>query len=192
MVECVISDSSFYICFSCDLKRKDWLYNFLEIYSFYLGTKILNELPSSLFKDKKFISKVNKHNCDYYELIKPFFGRKSKHRDDGEYEAIGIAYYLLSKDCLKYLILDESIARNFVERYFPDLKEKLVGTIGFIRACCCVDKNIHPKHAIGILNTIKETVEKGEKDRPCNMDKKNYQKILIPVMKDIKRCFNDR
>ena len=89
------------------------------------------------------------------------------------------------------LIIDDLLARNFVIRHFPKLKKRLVGTIGFVRNCC-FKESISVIYAIKILNSMKYAVEKGEKERPCSIDKKNYQKILIPVIKEIKRCFNGK
>lgn len=185
MEDGVASDSSFYICFGSDLKRKDWLRKFVNIYSFYAGKQIKKE-SISLFKDENFNSSIKFVEFDYYELIKPFLGRDSKHMNDGEYEAIGIAHFLESKGCLKYLIIDDLTPRNFVTRHFPDLGKNLVGTIGFIRDCCCEDKKIKCEQAIEILNSIKESVEKGEVNRPCSMDIKNYKEILIPAMEKIR------
>ena len=191
MSECIVSDSSFYICFLSDLKKRKWLYKFLNYYSFHLGEKILGELPDCVRKDEGFIVKVSIDEYDYYELIKPFFGREKKHRDDGEYEAIGIAYHLNRKNSLKCLIIDESKARNFVNRHFPKLREKLVGTIGFIRNCY-LEESIDIVCALDILTSIKDAVEKGEKERPCSMNEKNYRKILMPAIKGIRRCFDGK
>ena len=190
--EDVVADSSFYICFACDLKRKDWLYKFLRSYSFYLGKKILKELPKLLSSDGSFISELHIDEYDYYGLIKPIFGRDPKHIDDGEYEAIGIAHYLEVKGSLRYLIIDDSRSRNFVKRHFPLLKDFLVGSIGFIRDSCCYDKKISDEQAINILITMKKAVEEGERKRPCSMDEKNYQKILMPTVRKIRRCSDER
>ena len=46
----IASDSSFYICFSSDLKRKDWLYKFVNLYSFYIGKRIKNEIKEWINK----------------------------------------------------------------------------------------------------------------------------------------------
>ncbi len=184
----VAADSSFYICFASDLKRKDWLYKFLEAYRFNLGERIINEIPKSLSNDKNFMPKLNTCKYDYYELIKPLLGRDPKHMNDGEYEVIGIAYYLESKSSLRFLIIDDLRPRNFVKKHFPLLKKKLVGTIGFIGDCCCCDKKIDAEEAIGILISIKSAVEEGKERRPCSMDRENYQKILITTIQKIMRC----
>ncbi len=194
MEEGVSSDSSFYICFADDIKRIDWLFKIIDIYSFYLGEKIWKELPEYLTDNKEFSSKVKRLNSvvDYYELLKPYFGRDPKHLDDGEYEAIGIAYYLHEKGCLKYLILDDRRVRRFVEKHFSIFKDKLTGTIGFIRDCCCKDRKLSPEHVIEILLLIKESVESNNDKRPCSIDKtKGYEKILIPTIEKIKRGCKD-
>ncbi|MHA1300799.1 MAG: hypothetical protein ACTSO9_15385 [Candidatus Helarchaeota archaeon] len=183
----VTSDSSFFICFYCDLQNSDYLHFFLKIYDIFLGQRIFNELPKKLHKDKKFLSKITFINYDYYQLIMPFFGSHPKHIKDGEYEAIGLAYFLNLNNNLKYLIIDEKRARNFTKRFFPELAKKQVGTIGFIRDCCCEDKKIKPNLAIEILYKIKNAVETSIKKRPCSLGKKDYRNILIPIIEKIKQ-----
>jgi hypothetical protein len=89
MRDSVVADSTFYSCCACDIKRKDILFRFLSAYSYFLGDKISGELPELLTSDNKFSQLVTVYNFDYYQLIKPFFGRNPGHINDGEYEAIG-------------------------------------------------------------------------------------------------------
>lgn len=177
--DAISSDSSFYIGFADDLNGRDWLYSFLDLYSFYFGKRILTEL-STLQADNRFLSSTNKVEVDYYELVKPYFGRNPKHINDGEYEAIGIAHYLDVKRCLCYLIIDENTARNFVIRHFPYLANKLVGSIGFIRDCCNEDKKINILCAIEILTAIKEEINRGK--RVFGMTQKDYERIVAPII----------
>ena len=189
MTEGISADSSFYICLFCDLDRIDWLYLFLNAYSFYIGRRLQKELPESLSNDKKFLSKIKLDDYAYYELIRPIFGRNKKHIDDGEYEAIGIAYYLEDEGNLKYLIIDDLRPRNFVERHFPRISQKLVFTTSFIRDSTCEDKKIKGEQAIEILETIVQLIDKKTGRRPCSLDYKNYRKIIIPIIEEIKRHF---
>lgn len=183
----ISSDSSFYIGFTDDLNRKDLVHSFINLYSFYLGQRILEELPDSLTTDNKFISSINKIEVDYYELIKPYFGRSTKHIYDGEYEAIGIAHYLDVKGSLHYLIIDEKKIRNFITRHFPYLSNKLVGSIGFTRDCCTKDKKINISYAIDILKLAKEKIDKGK--RVFGIDKKSCEEIIDPIIKMLSlRC----
>lgn len=48
---CVSSDSSFCISFIEGLKRKDWLFFFINRYHFYLGERLLGELSTSPASD---------------------------------------------------------------------------------------------------------------------------------------------
>lgn len=183
----ISADSSFYICLIDDINHQNCLNKFVNYYSFFLGKRILKEInPESreILNDN-----LNHVNVDYYELVKPYFGRNPDHIDDGEYEAIGIAHFLVQNDDLKYLILDEKTARNFVETHFEYLKANLVGTIGFIEKCCCFDCIINKKNALEILETIKASIE--SENRPCSMDKKSLDKILNPCIDRIKDgCLN--
>ena len=184
---CVSSDSSFYICFSDDLNRKDWLVRFTETYLFHLGDRILAEIPDNLKATPQFMSSIRFMRYDYFELIKPYFGRDPKHRDDGEYEAIGIGHHLNDLGLLAFLILDDARAKNFVKTHLPHLSQKMVGTLGFLRDCCCRDKTIGAFEAIAILYDIKQRVEIGGETRPCGMDKTRYNEVLMPIIDEIRR-----
>lgn len=178
MEEGVSADSSFYICLYSDLSLNDMLLHFLKCYEFYIGERILSELPENISLNENIYSGLKKIETDYYELIRPYFGRNRHHVDDGEYEAIGIAYFLEISELLRYLILDDKRARNFVERHFRILSHKLVGTVGFIRDCCCVDNKIDPENAIKILNNILSLIQQEKKRRPCGIDEKNKNLIM--------------
>ncbi|NJD76573.1 MAG: hypothetical protein FIB08_05675 [Candidatus Methanoperedens sp.] len=191
MEEGIVPDSSFYICFANDLKRREWLYELANLYPVYIGKRILKEIFKEVSDDKDFLSTVKIIDFDYYELIKPYFGRNEMHIDDGEYEAIGIAHFLVIKGYLRYLIIDETRARNFVNRHFPSLTDKMVGTIGFLRDGCCKDKKISALKVLGILYAIKETVDSGKINRPCSMDTKSYNNILIPTIEMINKISRD-
>jgi len=179
----VSSDSSFYISFADELKRTDWLFIFLEQYDFYLGNRIMEEISKLLSSDSTFLKSVHHTDVDYYELIKPYFGRHPKHLDDGEYEAIGIAHYLFLKDILHYLIIDEKRIRNFVDRHFPYLMDKLVGGVGFIRDCCLKDKLIDKSQAIDMLTAAKKIIDEGK--MVFGIDKNTYEVIIAPILRSL-------
>ena len=179
----VSSDSSFYIGFSDELKRIDLLFFFIKRYNFYLGSRIMREISKSLSSDPLFLKFINHIDVDYYEIIKPYFGRDPKHLDDGEYEAIGIAHYLYLKGVLRYLIIDERRIRNFVERHFPYLKHNMVGSIGFIRDSCTKDKFINRSKAIDILTATKKVIDEGK--RVFGVDKNTYEVIIAPIIRNL-------
>lgn len=180
---CVSSDSSFYISFIEGLKRKDWLFFFINRYHFYLGERLLGELSTSPASDPEFLASVNRVDVDYYELVRPYFGRHPKHLDDGEYEAIGIAHYLHLRRKLHYLIIDEKRIRNFVNKHFPYLNGKLVGGIGFIRDSCKKDQIISISCAIDMLTTIKKAIDSGK--RIFGVDKNTYELIVAPILETL-------
>lgn len=192
----VVADSSFYICFASDLKRGAWLRELVTSYSMYVGVNTLREISNCLSNEKTVVSALIKTEVDYYELIKPYFGRNEDHRTDGEYETIGIAYFLEYKGILGYIILDDGRARKFLETHFPKIKSKLVGTIGFIRDCCCKDKKLCAARAIEILNEMEITFRtakcsKGTLNRrPCSIDDRCYNDVLLPTIEIIKNESN--
>lgn len=186
----IVADASFYICYQDDINKREILDIFLDSYTFYIGPCILSELPALLSKNDRFQSSIKLNNEQFFELIKPFFGRSENHRNDGEYEAIGLAYHLNLHFGLKYLIIDDKRAYNFVNANFPSLKNKLTRNIGFIIKSCKKDSTISLVMAIEILESIKEYVEKviseGTNCRPCSVDIKVCRKILIPLIGQLK------
>ena len=190
MNETVVADTSFYLCYHDDINKRDFLDVFLDSYSFHLGPRILNELPVALSKSDRFLSAIKFNDECFFELIKPYFGRSENHRNDGEYEAIGLAYHLNFHFGLKYLIIDDKRAYNFVKANFTSLEHKLIRNIGFIVNSCKKDSIISLAMAIEILESIKLCVEKGisegNTNRPCSIDMKVCRKILIPLIKELK------
>lgn len=187
----IAADTSFYSCFFCYIKDINYLYNFLNCYLFHIGPQIGIELPKKLREDPIFKSQINYEKFEYLELMKPYLKRDISHTTDGEYEAIGLAYNLDIKNELKYLIIDDRKPHKFVKRHFSHLDKYLVGTIGFIRDCCCKDSHIDKKETIKLLNHIKELTENSSEDiRPCSMDKKKYISIIDPTI-DIVRSWDD-
>lgn len=191
MIENIVADTSFYLCYYNDINKRDFLDIFLNTYSFHLGPKIFKELPSELSECSKFQSSTVFSEVSFFELIKPYFGRSKEHENDGEYEAIGVALHLNLHSNLKYLILDEKIAHNFVQSNFKSLTPKLKRNFSFIRDCYKIDSLISLSIAIEILETIKSCAEKaileGNKHkRPCSTDIKVYNNILIPLIEELK------
>lgn len=143
----------------------------------------MEEISKSLSSNPTFLKSVHQTDVDYYELVKPYFGRHPKHLNDGEYEAIGIAHYLFLKDILHYLIIDEKRIRNFVDRHFPYLKDKMVGGVGFIRDCCLNDKLIDKSQAIDMLTAAKKVIDQGE--MVFGIDKNAYEVIIAPILRHL-------
>jgi hypothetical protein len=184
---CVSSDSSFYICFSDDLNRRSLLDKVVVAYQFHIGDNIRQEMPESLRNDPSFMANLVHSSCNYFELVRPFFGRGSQHEADAEYEAIGIGHHLNEQGRLYYLILDDRKARAFVKAHFPALQRHLVGTFGFIRDSCCVDGVVFPLEAISILKEVRVVAEKGMKTRPCGIEEGRINEVLEPIAEQIRK-----
>lgn len=186
MRDSIAADSTFYSCCACDIKRKDILLVFLSSYAFFLGDRILSELPGLLTNDSSFTKLITTYNFDYYQLIKPFFGRNQRHIHDGEYEAIGIGYMLDAQDKLRFLILDDRRPNKFAKRHFSNLAPRVKGTIGFIQEACCEDQRISPEQALEFLIVIENVFTNGEKQRPCSIDPEILRTILMPAIEYIR------
>ena len=187
MRDSVVADSTFYSCCACDIKRKDILFRFLSTYPFYLGDKISGELPEVLVRDGSFSQRVTLYNFDYFQLIKPFFGRSSHHANDGEYEAIGIGYMLDAQAKLQFLILDDRRPYKFAKRHFVHMAPRVTGTIGFVQDSCCCDRKISAEHALEFLEEIEQAVTEGKKQRPCSIDPEIRTTILMPAIEYIRK-----
>lgn len=186
MRDSVVADSTFYSCCACDIRRKDILFRFLSVYSFFLGDKIFGELPEPLTNDSGFTRLVTTYNFDYYQLIKPFFGRNPCHINDGEYEAIGIGYMLDAQGKLRFLILDDRRPNKFAKRHFSNLEPRVKGTIGFVQEACCEDQRISPDQVLEFLIKIETVFTNGEKQRPCSIDPEILRTILMPAIEYIR------
>ncbi|ETA68461.1 hypothetical protein MettiDRAFT_1932 [Methanolobus tindarius DSM 2278] len=190
MCDNVVADSSFYICYCDDIKKHDFLSDILSLYSFHVGPIIKGELPEDLIDSNYFQSSVAVNDASFFELVKPYFGRIDSHKNDGEYEAIGLAYDLNTTSNLKCLIIDERRAYNFVNSNFPSLKSKLTRNIGFILNCCQTDKTVSVHLVIDILESIKECIieaeTNGNQKRPCSFDKKTCEEIIVKLIKQLK------
>jgi hypothetical protein len=188
MAECIVADSSFYCCFESDISKQEDLLFLLKKYDFFLGQNITNEIPETLRNCDEFADSINFIEGNFFELVRPVFGRSKEHETDGEYEAIGIAYHLNEHFNLKNLILDDFIAYKFTKRNFEELSKKLTRTIGFVKDCCYLEKTVSPEKTLNILSSMKKSFEQYEKDvsqkrkRPCSLDEKVYKQILIPLI----------
>jgi len=186
MRDSIAADSTFYSCCACDISRKDILFRYLSSYHFYLGDKIAGELPEFLVNDPDFSRSITEYNFNYFQLIKPFFGRSSRHATDGEYEAIGIGYMLDVQGRLRFLILDDRRPYKFVQKHFAGLAVRVTGTIGFVQESCCTDKKILPKHALEFLDEIKRAVTADGGKRPCSLTPETCRAILMPAIEYIR------
>lgn len=189
----VVADTSFFICNACTLKRCDLLLQYLDLYQFHAGKNIMKEIRRMEPCDIEICSKIKSINvnANYIELFKHISTRNSNHiEDDGEYEAIGIAIELsLTKEGLHCLILDDKKAKNFASSKFPQLREKIHGTIGFISNSYQKDRQISKSQCLYHLKAIHQTYVEHKKDgileRPCAMDESFVNKHLLPLIKEV-------
>lgn len=122
IMKSIAADTSFYSCFYCHIEDLNCLIHLMRCYSFYIGINIFNEIPNDLKDNPIFITKIKEEEYDYVALMQPLLERDPKHLYDGEYEAIGLAYYLDTLNKLNYLIIDDRKPYNFVKRHFKHLK----------------------------------------------------------------------
>jgi predicted nucleic acid-binding protein len=154
----VIPDSSFYICFLDDIGRVDALILLVTSrhHSFVMGSVIRREVTAKECPED-FLDTLTRdiEIFDYYdhaEILRPFFGDEEMRK--GETEAVVISFILHATGEQHVLVIDESPARRFVERRFPDLMEYLTGTVGFLEASTVVRNIFTPEEAIEMMRAM--------------------------------------
>ena len=163
----VVSDATFYIRFLDDIDMPIDLVKFLTTYQYHYGTIILNEVSQSknFIKIKgEFLTLCIHYKYDDYDyraLFAPILTRNEKHRYDGEYEAIMIAYHLNEYRNLDILIIDDKSPRNLVIRNFPKFANKLRRTEELICNSYMPHSAIGKEKVIEILEQIKDKAIKG-------------------------------
>lgn len=191
-IKFVFADSSFYICLIGELNQPN-CYNLLDYYSFALGSKVETEIKKHL--SKNIYNKINicpNEHYNYTSLIAPLLTNEEKDKNKGEYEIIGLSYFYLNQNKVKYIIIDDKAARNFLNDHFKELSPYLTGTIGIFKYCV-KDEFISSDTAINILVDIKNVIKNYDESPGnfiCNLGKKNYEKIINKTIHELKEGKN--
>ena len=157
----IVPDSSFFICFLDDIKQPQILIQILEyrLFKFFTGSIIRSEIQRSQnFTDieGEFSSRVDR--LDYYnygELLRPFLSVSEIEK--GEHEVIVISYIMHLSGCNILAILDDESPRTYFRSRFPELSDKVTGTIGFIEQCTCSYGIFQTNKGTTILSLIAES-----------------------------------
>jgi len=161
MIANVVADSSFYICFLDDIIDPDTLILFFNRpeFIFIVGRIITNEVKKSLnfetIQDNFNSNVVIFSYYEYGEILKPFFSEDEILKGEDEVIVISYIFHNLDKNFL--MILDETWARKYIIRNFPDIENRMKGTIGFIEDCACNHNFFSPKLAVNILIKIEKS-----------------------------------
>ena len=156
----VIPDSSFIICFLDDIQQPQYLIRIFNYdgFTFIIGRIVKNEISRSRRYDhiKSIVENAESFEYYYYgEILRPFLSIEEIEK--GEHEVIATAYVMHSLGFDIIFILDEDDPRKFVENNFPDLVDKMTGTVGFIEKCHCVFDIFEKDESIDILRLIKNS-----------------------------------
>lgn len=189
----VAADSTFYIFFYADIKDKDSLYYILKNYDMYVGERIKEELNRHIHKDAIFNELIIDTNTDvdFSELLRVFYNFLTSEYPqiqgkikDGEYEAIGIAYLLKEIKTLKYLIIDDKYAYNFIIKNLDSIKENLVRTIRFLYLSHIKDSILEKELVIDILMALKKEIDEGK--TPLYITKDMWERDVKPLVDKLK------
>lgn len=178
----VVPDSSFYICFIDDISKPEYLIKLLNhpSFRFVTGQKIKEEITRS--PNYHAVEKYIDDYVDYFEyynyseILRPFFSLEEIRK--GEHEVIAISYILYILEATFIAILDEDSAREFIKRNLPQLWKmgRVMGTVGFIKLCCCIYHIFLKEEAVSVLELIKRSkfrVKRADVDR---------------IIEEVKRC----
>ena len=156
----IIPDSSFFICFIDDIKNLQYIIKIFEYDKFILvvGRIVHREVRKSknYYQIEHILISAESYDYTQFgEVLRPFMSVEEISK--GEHEVIATAYVLnfLGYDVI--FILDKNDARNFVLRNLNDIADKMTGTIGFIRLCCCRYDILNKEEAKSALITIKNS-----------------------------------
>ncbi len=156
----VIPDTSFFVCFLDDIKVPELLIRTFESNKFALvvGKIVHEELKrSENYHQIEFIL-TEAESYDYTqfgEILRPFMSLEEISK--GEHEVIATAYILNFLGYEIIFILDDDDARNFVLRNLKEISDRMTGTVGFVRLCCCHHKIFNKEEAKLILIMIKNS-----------------------------------
>jgi len=155
----IIADSSFYICFLKDINKphqleliiNKFMFNITEI----LVKEVIKKSENSAFPSQYPPIEIINSDFDFKEILRPFFSKKEL--DDGETEVIELVYQWYKIKRIYKFILDEREARLFVERNIVEIKEMMIGTVGFIGLCYYDFSIFNKKDSLQLLTDIENS-----------------------------------
>lgn len=157
----LVADSSFYICFLDCINKSDYLIRILDNFKTHIPPKVSEEI-----KDSKNWRKISNHknlntffvpSFDIGKPIQPFLSKQEIKR--GEYDIIITAYFVynLSKEKDFFIIIDDSKPRKFIERNLIELSSHLFGTVTFIKKCCLNYKIFNKNETLNLYDYIEKS-----------------------------------
>lgn len=156
----VIPDTSFFVCFLDDINNPGYIIRIFESNKFILvvGRIVHKEVEKSENYHQIEHILISAESYDYTqfgEILRPFMSVEEISK--GEHEVIATAYVLnfLGYDII--FILDDGDARSFVLRNLNEIADRMTGTVGFIRLCCCEYDVFNKEEAKSILMMIKNS-----------------------------------
>lgn len=175
----VIPDTSFFICFLDDIKNPEPVIRIFNSNKFVLvvGKLVHEEIKKSgnYYKIKHILISAKSYDYTQFgEILRPFMSVEEISK--GEHEVIATAYVLnfLGHDLI--FILDDDDARTLVLKNLKEIADKMTGTVGFIRLCCCEHEVFNKDEAKSILTMIKNSKFRVKKE------------IVEKTIEDIEGC----
>lgn len=157
MVDGIIADSTFYICFLDCIQRPEVLIKILENFKPHIPARVFKEVSQSknahhLLKKKDCLNIFDKLHLNLGEVLRPFVSESELEK--GEHETIILAYVCNRMGFNFILILDEIDKRNLVKTIIPELESKMTGTVGFLGMCYYKYRIFNKEEVIGLIDQI--------------------------------------
>lgn len=175
----IIPDTSFFVCFLDDIKNPAYLIRIFESSKFILvvGRVVRGEVKKSenYHQIKHTLTSAESYDYTQFgEILRPFMSVEEISK--GEHEVIATAYILnfLGHDLI--FILDDDDARNLVLRNLKEIANRMTGTVGFVKLCCCEHEVFNKEEAKSILIMIKNSKFRVKKE------------IVEKTIEDIEGC----
>lgn len=128
---------------------------------------------------------------DFSNLLKGFYNfLRSEYPEikdditDGEFEAMGISYYLKTHKNFNYLIIDDQNAYYFAKKNLDFISNDVVRTLRFLFNSHVEDSNLEKEFVIGVFRDTKSSIDNGEK--PLNISKETWDSEIEPLFQRLK------
>jgi predicted nucleic acid-binding protein len=155
--ECLIADSSFYICFLDCINEPASLIKILDVFQANVTPKVFSEINKSknsyhILNKKDLLTVFKGADINLGEALRPFVSEKELEK--GEHEVIVLAYVFYNINIGFFFIIDELSKRKLVEKNLPYLTKNLYGTLGFIGICHSKYNIFNKTESLNLLNKI--------------------------------------
>ena len=192
----IVADSTFYIFFFDDIKSAGHLNCILDSYNAHIGPAIKSEISRHLESNEEIKRKITNVdiNVDFQNILDQYqisllsaFPGLQKWDKKGEFEVIGLSYFLQELGSLKYIIVDDKAPYKFIKSQLKFINNNLTRTFGFL-AMGVVDDELLSKSLLQkVIDETEKEISLGNK--PLNIDENIWISAVKPIIIEaMERC----